>query len=66
MFGTSSRARPGVETELIDVARLQIRVDDAGEEAKSPAFAETTNRADALIIVTPEYNHGYAGLLKRQ
>ena len=22
------------------------------------------NRADALIVVTPEYNHGYAGLLK--
>ena len=56
--------RPAVETELIDVARLQIRVDDAGEKAKSPAFAETMNRADALIIVTPEYNHGYAGLLK--
>lgn len=56
--------RPGVETELIDVAELQIPVDDAGEQAKSPAFAETMNRADALIIVTPEYNHGYAGLLK--
>ena len=56
--------RPGVETELIDVAELQIPVDDAGEQAKDPAFAKTMNRADALIIVTPEYNHGYAGLLK--
>ena len=56
--------RPGIETELVDVAELQIPVDDAGEQAKSPAFAETMNRADALIIVTPEYNHGYAGLLK--
>ena len=56
--------RPGVESELIDVAALQIRIDDAGEGAKDPAFAETMNRADALVIVTPEYNHGYAGLLK--
>jgi NAD(P)H-dependent FMN reductase len=39
--------RPGVETELIDVATLQIRVDDAGEQAKNSAFAETMNRADA-------------------
>jgi NAD(P)H-dependent FMN reductase len=56
--------RPGVETELLDVATLPIPVDDAGESAKDPTFAETMNRADALILVTPEYNHGYAGLLK--
>jgi NAD(P)H-dependent FMN reductase len=56
--------RPGVETELIDVAKLPIRFDDAGETAKDPTFSETMNRADALILVTPEYNHGYAGVLK--
>jgi NAD(P)H-dependent FMN reductase len=56
--------RPGVETELIDVATLPIPVDDAGEAAKNAEFAETMNRADALVIVAPEYNHGYPGLLK--
>ena len=56
--------RPGVETELIDVATLPIPVDDAGEAVKDTQFAETMNRADALILVTPEYNHGYPGLLK--
>jgi NAD(P)H-dependent FMN reductase len=56
--------RPGVETELIDVATLPIPFDDAGDGAKDPAFAETMNRADALVLVTPEYNHGYAGVLK--
>jgi NAD(P)H-dependent FMN reductase len=56
--------RPGVESELIDVAKLRIRFDDEGETAKDPAFSETMNRADALILVTPEYNHGYAGVLK--
>ena len=56
--------RPGVETELVDVATLPIPVDDAGEGAKDPELAETMNRADALVIVAPEYNHGYPGLLK--
>jgi NAD(P)H-dependent FMN reductase len=56
--------RPGVETELIDVATLPIPIDDAGESAKNAEFAETMNRADALVLVVPEYNHGYPGLLK--
>jgi NAD(P)H-dependent FMN reductase len=56
--------RPGVETELVDIAQLPIPVDDAGEAAQDPRFAELVNRADALILVTPEYNHGYPGLLK--
>lgn len=56
--------RPRVETELVDVATLPIPVDDAGEGAKDPGFAELVNRADALVIVAPEYNHGYPGLLK--
>ena len=43
---------------------LPIPVDDAGEGAKDPELAETMNRADALVIVAPEYNHGYPGLLK--
>jgi NAD(P)H-dependent FMN reductase len=56
--------RNGVETELIDVAKLPIPVDDAGETAKHDAFSEAMNRSDALVIVVPEYNHGYPGLLK--
>jgi len=56
--------RPGVETELIDVATLPIPVDDAGDGAKDPDFADTMNCADALVLVAPEYNHGYPGLLK--
>ena len=56
--------RADVETRLIDVAALPIRTDDAGESAKDPEFAETMNRADALVLVAPEYNRGYPGLLK--
>jgi NAD(P)H-dependent FMN reductase len=56
--------RPGVETELIDIARLPLPVEDAGEAIKDAAFSEKMNRADALVIVSPEYNHAYPGLLK--
>ena len=56
--------RSGVVTELIDAAALPIPTDEAGDAAKDPAFAEVMNRADAIVIVAPEYNHGYPGLLK--
>ena len=56
--------RPGVETALIDIATLTLRTDDAGEAIKDPNYAAPMARADGLVIVSPEYNHGYAGLLK--
>jgi NAD(P)H-dependent FMN reductase len=59
-----TKKRAGVETELIDVRSLPLRLDDAGEQIKIPEFSAAMQRADALIIVTPEYNHGYPGLLK--
>ncbi|MDQ6765350.1 MAG: NAD(P)H-dependent oxidoreductase [Verrucomicrobiota bacterium] len=59
-----TRKRAGVETELIDVRELPLRMDDAGEQIKIPAFSAQMKRADGLIIVVPEYNHGYPGLLK--
>src|SRR6266516_1321495 len=59
-----TKARAGVETELIDVRALPMRLDDAGEQMKDPAFSATVERCDGLILVTPEYNHGYPGLLK--
>ncbi len=56
--------RDGIETELIDIRNLSLSTSDAGENIKDPKFSETVMRADALIIVAPEYNHGYPGLLK--
>jgi NAD(P)H-dependent FMN reductase len=64
-FVTSEMARfPGVETQLVDVRDLRIPVTGAGEEVKDPGFSELCMRADAFVIVAPEYNHGYPGLLK--
>jgi NAD(P)H-dependent FMN reductase len=56
--------RKGVTTELIDISKMALRVDDAGEGIKEPQFADQMMRADALVIVTPEYNHSFPGLLK--
>lgn len=56
--------RADLETELIDIRTLPIATDNAGETIKDPGFAAQMERADGLIIVAPEYNHGYPGLLK--
>jgi len=56
--------REGVETELIDICSLPVPIDGAGEDIKLPEFSAAAARADALILVVPEYNHGYPGLLK--
>jgi NAD(P)H-dependent FMN reductase len=56
--------RAGVETELIDVRELNLPTDDAGEAVKDARFSAAVARADALVLVVPEYNHGYPGLLK--
>ncbi len=56
--------RDGVETELIDVRDITLPTTGAGEDIKDPKFSATVMRADALVIVSPEYNHGYPGLLK--
>jgi NAD(P)H-dependent FMN reductase len=53
-----------IETKLIDIRSLSIPTNDAGESIKDSQFAATMERSDGLIIVVPEYNHGYPGLLK--
>ena len=58
------KQREGVETELIDIGELGFRGDDAGEQIKDKAFSTTCERADGLVLVVPEYNHGYPGMLK--
>src|ERR687883_1464788 len=56
--------REGVQTALVDVRTLQLPSTDAGEAVKDHQFSETIMHADGLIIVAPEYNHGYPGILK--
>ena len=63
VFGEVSK-RSDIETELIDIRRIPIGVDDAGEALKDSQFSTTVARADGLILVVPEYNHSFPGLLK--
>jgi NAD(P)H-dependent FMN reductase len=59
-----TKKRANVETEFIDIRTLPMKLDDAGEQMKDPKFSATIDRCDGLIIVTPEYNHSFPGLLK--
>ncbi len=54
----------GVVSEMIDIAALPLPVDDAGEAIKDDGFSTKMNRSDGLVIVAPEYNHSFPGLLK--
>ena len=48
--------------DVVDPASLDLRSLAAG--APPPGFAERIARADALVVVTPEYNHSYPAVLK--
>jgi NAD(P)H-dependent FMN reductase len=56
--------RPGIDTNLIDIAKLLLPTNDAGEGTKEAEFSAHMDRADVLVVVSPEYNRGYSGLLK--
>ena len=51
-------------SRVIDIATVPMPVDDAGEAIKDPAFSAAMTEADGLLIVSPEYNHSFPGLLK--
>jgi hypothetical protein len=57
--------RAGVTSALVGVSQLPLpTADDAGEAIKDAMFSATKAAADALVIVAPEYNHSFPGLLK--
>jgi NAD(P)H-dependent FMN reductase len=58
------KQREGVDTELVDIGALNFPGDDAGEQIKQKDFSATCDRADGLVLVVPEYNHSYPGMLK--
>ena len=58
-------AKAGFETQLLDVKDFRLAATDNSLEAPtSQEYAKIIDRADGLIIVSPEYNHGYPGELK--
>ena len=55
-----------IETQFFDVRDFRLPQDDYGMEIKAdfPEWRDAIERADGLVIVSPEYNHGYPGTLK--
>ena len=53
----------GIDTDLIDLADLTVPNAMSGHDDVT-AFAGRIDQADAVIVITPEYNHSYPGPLK--
>jgi NAD(P)H-dependent FMN reductase len=58
--------RPDIETQFFDVRDFDLPRDHYGTEIAHlfPDWRDAVIKADGLIVVTPEYNHGYPGALK--
>jgi NAD(P)H-dependent FMN reductase len=52
-----------VDADIIDLADLHFPP-TMGTHSDVAAFAERIGSADAVIVITPEYNHSYPGPLK--
>lgn len=60
-------APPDIGVEIFDLAGLPLfnqDIEDEGEPASVAAFKAAIAAADALLVATPEYNHGVPGVLK--
>jgi NAD(P)H-dependent FMN reductase len=66
LLGKIKERKDEIETKFFDVRDFKIPQDDYGMELKNdfPEWRDAMIRADGLVIVTPEYNHGYPGSLK--
>lgn len=59
------KATPGIRTEFLDVRDFRLSATDDREETPMvKKYREIVARADGLVIVAPEYNHGIPGELK--
>ncbi len=65
-FATQALEHPDLALDVIDLADVELPSAYPGE--RSPAVAAYVARigtADAFVVVTPEYNHGYPAALKQ-
>lgn len=58
--------RSEIKTRLFDTRDFALPQDDYGTGIKDlfPEWRDAIVKADGLVIVSPEYNHGYPGTLK--
>jgi NAD(P)H-dependent FMN reductase len=60
------QGRDEIDSQFFDVRDFDLPRDHYGTEIGElfPEWRDAIIRADGLVIVTPEYNHGYPGALK--
>ena len=60
------KERTDIEAQSFDVRDFELPRDQYGTEIGHlfPEWRDAIIRADGLVVVTPEYNHGYPGALK--
>ncbi|MEU0833043.1 NAD(P)H-dependent oxidoreductase [Streptomyces sp. NPDC005969] len=68
-FLSRTAAHPGIETDLIDVAELDLPFalthrPGPDVQARLARVSSRLAAADAFVVVTPEYNHSYPAPLK--
>lgn len=59
------RELPDVEIVFVDPVEFEFHGDGNDPEGKNARYTAITERADAFLVVVPEYNHSFPGSLKR-
>lgn len=62
-FARQARERPDFDVDVVDFADF-AHPREMTPSGDTKEFAETVGLADAFVVVTPEYNHGYPEPLK--
>jgi NAD(P)H-dependent FMN reductase len=64
-FVGEASQRADMVIDVIDLAEVDLpSVHPQQRNAEVEAYVERIDRADAFVVVTPEYNHGYPAALK--
>lgn len=65
-FVGQARTRADMAIDLVDLADFDLPAVYPSQPVPAvQAFAERIERAEAFVVVTPEYNHGYPASLKQ-
>lgn len=62
-FAEEARKHDGFDVNIIDLADYDIPLDMSRNDSANK-FAEQIDAADAIVVVTQEYNHSFGGTLK--
>jgi NAD(P)H-dependent FMN reductase len=65
-FLAEARTRTDMSFDVVDLAEVGLPADlPAHRTPEVQAYVDRIGRADAFVVITPEYNHGYPASLKQ-